>query len=64
MSPSPAAGDSSLPARCIMHKFLLFPAALSIAGDTTAQDAKDYAGNPVVPGWHADPEAIILGDAY
>ncbi len=31
-----------------------------------AQDKKDpnFAGNPVFPGWYADPEGIIFGDTY
>ncbi|WP_146399558.1 glycoside hydrolase family 43 protein [Planctomycetes bacterium CA13] len=31
-------------------------------GDTTSEKAT--SGNPVVPGWYADPEGIIIGDEY
>jgi len=32
---------------------------------TYAQKSKkEHAGNPVLPGWYADPEGIIFGDTY
>ena len=31
-----------------------------------AQDRKEplFSGNPVFPGWYADPEGTIFGDSY
>lgn len=40
--------------------------ALGMAATCSAQDAteKKTSGNPVFPGWYADPEAIIYDDTY
>ncbi|TGE29228.1 glycoside hydrolase family 43 protein [Hymenobacter metallicola] len=38
------------------------PAAKSKASTTTAATAA--AGNPIFPGWYADPEAVIFGQQY
>lgn len=38
--------------------FTLFSAQLS------AQSTKKTSGNPIFPGWYADPEAIIFGNKY
>ena len=27
-------------------------------------ETKSRSGNPILPGWYADPEAIIYGDTY
>lgn len=45
----------SILALLILNSFLL-----------AAQDKKDpgFPGNPVFPGWYADPEAIIYGNSY
>ena len=32
--------------------------------DATNQKAKKFAGNPIFPGWYADPEGIIFGKEY
>ena len=38
-------------------------AALLLAAGPTA-DAPETSGNPLFPGWYADPEAVVLGDRY
>ena len=30
----------------------------------TIKKDPDYSGNPVFPGWYADPEGIIIEDEY
>lgn len=35
-----------------------------IAGFAQTKAEPKYAGNPVFPGWYADPEGIIFGDTY
>ena len=42
---------------------LLLAMAINIFGSQLVQ-AKENAGNPIFPGWYADPEAIIYGDEY
>jgi beta-xylosidase len=39
---------------------LLLPALLLIGCSST----KDYSGNPILKGWYADPEGIILNNQY
>ena len=41
----------------ILFILFLFPSAFS-------QKSKPTSGNPVFPGWYADPEAIIFDDTY
>jgi len=41
---------------------LLFASPL-VAGDAAHPD-RPRAGNPVIPGWYADPEAAIFGETY
>ncbi len=43
-----------------MKKIISFFSLLLLVMTTTAQKS----GNPVFPGWYADPEAIIFGDKY
>lgn len=42
---------------------ILFAALLLLAACTT-RNAAERAGNPVFPGWYADPEATVFGDEY
>lgn len=44
--------------RSILLAALLLPAAC------TTRNAEERAGNPVFPGWYADPEAAVFGDEY
>ena len=37
---------------------------LLLSGLTFAQVAPPVSGNPVLPGWYADPEAHVFGDRY
>ncbi|MGN6282013.1 glycoside hydrolase family 43 protein [Frateuria sp.] len=41
----------------------LVPACPVVAAEV-AQGARMHAGNPVIPGWYADPEAAIFGKTY
>lgn len=41
----------------------LMPACPLVAGDAPG-GARTHAGNPVIPGWYADPEAAIFGKTY
>jgi beta-xylosidase len=45
---------------------LLFYSTINLhAQSTTAdQDHKQTSGNPIFPGWYADPDAAIFGDTY
>jgi len=43
---------------------LALSAAVALAPLASAQDKKTEAGNPVFPGWYADPEGIVFGDQY
>lgn len=48
----------------LSSKVLLFSCLLlTVYGQATAQNKKT-AGNPVFPGWYADPEGIIFGKKY
>ncbi|RPE05380.1 arabinan endo-1,5-alpha-L-arabinosidase [Chitinophaga lutea] len=46
-----------------MKQLIVCAALLLAAGPTPAQEKKK-AGNPVFPGWYADPEGIIYGKKY
>lgn len=46
-----------------MKQTILCTALLFLAGFAPAQEKKK-AGNPVFPGWYADPEGIIYGKQY
>lgn len=46
-----------------MKQIILFAAIIFSAGLAPAQEKKK-AGNPVFPGWYADPEGIIYGRQY
>ena len=37
---------------------------LVLVNFAAAVEKKETAGNPVFPGWYADPEAIIYGNEY
>ena len=37
---------------------------LSLAGLASAADPPKTVGNPVIPGWYADPEARVFGNQY
>lgn len=41
--------------------FILMIMTLSVV---FAQGQKNYSGNPLFPGWYADPEAVIFGKEY
>jgi len=47
-------------------KQTLFPLFLLVSITLSAQQKKDskFAGNPVFPGWYADPEGTIFGHTY
>ena len=48
-----------------MKKTILSAAlALLAALPTTAQDKKEMSGNPIFPGWYADPEGAVLDGQY
>lgn len=42
-------------------KFFLFLFLLLLAG---CRNEAQFSGNPVFPGWYADPEGIVYGDRY
>ncbi|HEY9044637.1 MAG TPA: arabinan endo-1,5-alpha-L-arabinosidase, partial [Ohtaekwangia sp.] len=42
----------------------IFLAVLSIRAQSTTDNKKKTSGNPVFPGWYADPEAVIFGKEY
>jgi beta-xylosidase len=44
-------------------KYALFLALILLSGSLSAQK-KEYSGNPIFPGWYADPEAKIFGNEY
>ena len=46
-----------------LHRHLT-AAALTLAGCVACAAEPARAGNPVFPGWYADPEGTILGDRY
>lgn len=41
--------------------FILLISALPLSGQA---QHKGYSGNPIFPGWYADPEAAVWGDTY
>jgi len=43
---------------------ILFSVLLVLAFTTSLLAQKSKSGNPVFPGWYADPEGIIFGDQY
>ena len=43
---------------------LLLLAAIGGSGRAQPAPVHTAAGNPVLPGWYADPEAVIFGDTY
>ena len=46
-------------------KFLIFIFLVSMAFEVGAQPKPaGYSGNPLFPGWYADPEAVIFGKTY
>lgn len=49
-----------------MKKMLAFYLLLQMSVTSHAQMVKDslYSGNPLFPGWYADPEAAIFNDRY
>src|ERR1044072_1506974 len=47
-----------------MRKTLTFLAAVSIGLCIQTQQAVAQNGNPVIPGWYADPEAAVFGKKY
>ncbi|MBO0933284.1 glycoside hydrolase family 43 protein [Fibrella aquatilis] len=47
--------------RARLHVILLCLLVTTVA---TAQTAQNTSGNPIFPGWYADPEAIIFGKTY
>jgi beta-xylosidase len=47
-----------------MRYFLCFLLVLFFVSPSFSQDTAKKAGNPVVQGWYADPEAIIFGKKY
>ncbi|MBL7864730.1 MAG: glycoside hydrolase family 43 protein [Cyclobacteriaceae bacterium] len=46
-----------------MRMWILIFLLASIAVDSVSQSTK-APGNPVFPGWYADPEAVIIGNTY
>ncbi|SHL41622.1 Glycosyl hydrolases family 43 [Chitinophaga jiangningensis] len=48
-----------------MKKTILILALAAIGATAKAQQKPDnYSGNPIFPGWYADPEAIVFGKKY
>ncbi|MXV14882.1 glycoside hydrolase family 43 protein [Hufsiella ginkgonis] len=45
-------------------KLLLLTCCMIIANQATAQTPEKRSGNPVFPGWYADPEGILFGKEY
>ena len=43
--------------------FCIICCSLSVFGQKAGQQPKT-SGNPVFPGWYADPEGIVFGDEY
>lgn len=50
----------------MMKKYAALLAATTLALTLHAQETKlpGHAGNPVIPGWYADPEGMVLGKKY
>jgi len=44
--------------------YLLLVLFYSCTQKSKTNESEEYAGNPVFPGWYADPEGIIFGDEY
>jgi beta-xylosidase len=38
--------------------------ALALLAGTAGSPAEEFSGNPVFPGWYADPEGIMIDDEY
>lgn len=49
--------------RAVCFVACVFAAAL-MTGSTFAQEKKETSGNPVFPGWYADPDIVCYGDTY
>lgn len=47
-----------------MNKLLTLAVLLTVANIALAQTSKKTAGNPVFPGWYADPEGAIFDKTY
>jgi len=47
-----------------MKRINLLILTISIAGMLQAQETTPKAGNPVFPGWYADPEGVIFNNQY
>ena len=48
--------------RILLCVFLVLLYACSQKSKTN--ESSEYSGNPVFPGWYADPEGIIFGNEY
>ena len=47
-----------------MKRKPVFFACLMLAASLSAQQGNVTSGNPVFPGWYADPEGIVFDDTY
>jgi len=45
-------------------KIILLAIALASSASSAPAETPEHAGNPVFPGWYADPEAVIFGNEY
>lgn len=50
--------------RLLIAALLALVPACPVVAAEVARDARMHAGNPVIPGWYADPEAAIFGKTY
>jgi beta-xylosidase len=51
-------------AKLLMSALLALTLACPVAASDAGQRDRAHAGNPVIPGWYADPEAAIFGKDY
>lgn len=47
-----------------MRKLIVLALACLITAGTMAEKKKKWSGNPLFPGWYADPEATVFGNEY
>jgi beta-xylosidase len=52
------------PAICLLPLLLAFTPAPQPAATPASPPPQPHAGNPVFPGWYADPEAAVFNGAY
>ncbi|WP_455584834.1 glycoside hydrolase family 43 protein [Bacteroides sp.] len=50
--------------KCILFFSAVLCFSVSVFSQQQKQDKKQKSGNPVFPGWYADPEGAVLGSEY